>query len=205
MHPGIRAAVIGSGFGGLAVGIRMQAAGIDTTIFEARDAPGGRAYTYRDRGFTFDGGPTVITAPDCLRELFEVAGRRMDDAVELIPVHPFYRLVWSDGVTMDYTGETDTMLAQIRALREEDGAGYLRFVDYCREVFEEGYVRLGATPFLRFSDMVRVAPQLMRLRADRTVYRAVSRFVKNEHTRQALSFHSLLVGGNPFDTTRSTR
>jgi len=195
------AAVIGSGFGGLAIAIRMQAAGIDTTIFESRDAPGGRAYTYRDKGFTFDGGPTVITAPDCLHELFAVAGRRLEDRVELLPVHPFYRLIWSDGVSMDYTGDTDSMLAQVRALRPEDGEGYLRFVEYSREVFEAGYVKLGATPFLRFADMVRVAPQLMRLRADRSVYSSVSRFVRDEHTRQALSFHSLLVGGNPFDTS----
>ena len=196
-----RAAVVGSGFGGLAVAIRMQAAGIRTTIFEARDQPGGRAYVYRDRGFIFDGGPTVITAPHCLEELFTLAGRDMADYVELMPVTPFYRLVWPDGDSFDYDGDGNAMEAQIRRRSAADADGYLRFVDYSRKVFEAGYEKLAAMPFLRFSDMVRVAPQLMRLRADRSVYGAVSQFVKDEHVRQALSFHSLLVGGNPFDTS----
>lgn len=196
-----RAAVVGSGFGGLAVAIRLQTAGIRTTIFEARDQPGGRAYVYRDRGFIFDGGPTVITAPHCLEELFTEAGRRMSDYVELLPVSPFYRLVWSDGDSFDYDGDGDAMVERIRRRNPADAEGYLRFVDYSRQVFETGYEKLAATPFLRFSDMVRVAPHLMRLRADRSVYDTVSRFVDDEHVRQALSFHSLLVGGNPFDTS----
>ncbi len=196
-----RVAVIGSGFGGLAVAIRLQARGCATTIFEARDKPGGRAYTYEERGFVFDGGPTVITAPPCLEELFDVAGRRMADYVDLLPVQPLYRLVWSDGDRFDYTGHSESMFAQIRQQYPGDEAGYLRFVDYTRDVFQRGYVELAATPFLRFWDMVRVAPHLVRLRADRSVYQAVSRFVRHEHLRQALSFHSLLVGGNPFDAS----
>lgn len=196
-----RAAVIGSGFGGLAVAIRLQAAGLSTVLFEARDKPGGRAYVQEEGGFVFDGGPTVITAPHCLEEIFEAAGRRMADYVELLPVDPFYRLVWSDGDRFDYNGDTEAMLEQIRRRDPRDADGYLRFIQYSREVFEEGYVKLAAKPFLRFADMVRAAPQLIRLRADRSVYTAVSRFVHDEHLRQALSFHSLLVGGNPFETS----
>jgi len=198
---GRRAAVIGSGFGGLAVAIRLAAAGFDTTIFEARDKPGGRAYVYKDGGFTFDGGPTVITAPPCLEALFEVAGKRMADHVEMIPVDPFYRLIWSDGDSFDYNGDGDAMIKQIRARNPDDVDGYRRFVAYSREVFERGYTDLAAQPFLRFSDMVRAAPHLIKLRADRSVYNAVARFVSDEHLRQALSFHSLLVGGNPFETS----
>jgi len=196
-----RAAVIGSGFGGIAVAIRLQAAGIQTTLFEARDKPGGRAYVYEDEGFVFDGGPTVITAPPCLEELFEVAGRRMEDYVELLPVQPLYRLIWSDGDRFDYTNDTEQMLRQIRAQYPGDEAGYRRFVDYSEQVFQKGYKELAATPFLRFWDMVKVAPHLAMLRADRSVYDAVKRFVQHDHLRQALSFHSLLVGGNPFDTS----
>jgi phytoene desaturase len=196
-----RAAVIGSGFGGLAVAIRLQTAGIQTTIFEARDQPGGRAYVYRDQGFTFDGGPTVITAPHCLEELFSEAGRTLADYVELMPVTPFYRLVWSDGDSFEYDGDSDAMLAQIRQRNPADADGYLRFVAYSKQVFETGYEQLAAVPFLRFSDMVRVAPKLVRLRADRSVYATVARFVADEHVREALSFHSLLVGGNPFETS----
>lgn len=196
-----RAAVVGSGFGGLAVAIRLQTAGFQTTVFEKGDKPGGRAYVYHDDGFVFDAGPTVITAPHGLEDLFSEASRSMADYVELLPVSPFYRLLWDDGDRFDYTGDTSNMIEQIRRRSPDDAAGYLLFLEYARRVFEKGYVELAATPFLRFSDMVRVAPQLARLRADRSVYRTVSRFVRDEHLRQALSFHTLLVGGNPFDTS----
>ena len=197
-----RAAVIGSGFGGLAAAIRLQTAGVATTIYEARDLPGGRAYVYRDGGYTFDAGPTVITAPHCLEELWTEAGRTMRDDVELLPVTPFYRLHWlDDGHQFDYDGQLDNMKRQIAARSPDDVAGYERFADYARKVFEQGYTKLAATPFLKFWDMVKVAPQLGRLRADRSVYATVARYVKDEHLRQALSFHSLLVGGNPFETS----
>jgi phytoene desaturase len=196
-----RAAVVGSGFGGLAAAIRMQTAGISTVLFEARDKPGGRAYVYEQDGFVFDAGPTVITAPQTLSELFELSGRRMSDYVELLPVTPFYRLAWDDGDTFDYAGDGDAMVRQIARRSVEDARGYLAFVDYAKKVFEKGYEDLAAVPFPRFMDMVKVAPDLARLRADRSVYSTVARFVRDEHVRQALSFHSLLVGGNPFDTS----
>jgi phytoene desaturase len=201
-HRPLRAAVIGSGFGGLAAAIRLATAGVKVTVFEARDLPGGRAYVYRDGGHTFDAGPTVITAPHCLEELFTGAGRRMRDYCELMPVAPFYRLHWTDdGDSFDYDGDPARMLAQIRARRPADGDGYQRFVEYSRKVFETGYTELAHTPFLRFSDMLRVAPSLAMLRADRSVYQTVARFVKHPHVREALSFHALLVGGNPFETS----
>ena len=196
-----RAAIIGSGFGGLAAAIRLQAAGIPTVIYEARDLPGGRAYVYRDKGFTFDAGPTVITAPNCLEELFEVAGRKLSDYVTLLPVSPFYRLLWEDGTRFDYVGNEAQLVEQIQAMSPGDVDGYRRFVAYAKQVFDKGYTELSAVPFLRFWDMVKVAPDLMRLRADRSVYQAVSHFINDEHLRQAFSFHSLLVGGNPFETS----
>lgn len=197
----VRAAVVGSGFGGLAVAIRLQAAGIQTVLYEARARAGGRAYVYQQDGFTFDAGPTVITAPGCLEELFALAGERMADAVELLPVTPFYRLLWSDGVALDYDGDHQKMRERIGALAPDDVEGYDRFMKYSGEVFRAGYENLAATPFLHFVDMVKVAPQLARLRADRTVWQTVSRHVKDPHVREALSFHSLLVGGNPFETS----
>ncbi|MDX2052313.1 MAG: phytoene desaturase [Polyangiaceae bacterium] len=195
-----RAAVIGSGFGGLAAAVRLQALGVKTILFEARDKPGGRAYVYEDEGFTFDAGPTVITAPECLEEVFSAAGRRLSDYVELLPVKPFYRLEWEDSTSLDYAG-TDAMRQQIGAMWPEDLAGYERFIEYSKAVFAKGYTELAAAPFLRFFDMVKVAPSLAKFRADRSVYQTVARFVKSEHLRQALSFHSLLVGGNPFETS----
>ncbi len=197
----LKAAVVGSGFGGLAAAIRLQARGVRVTLFEARDKPGGRAYVYEDQGFTFDAGPTVITAPQCLEELFAAAGRRMSDYVELLPVTPFYRLVWPDGETFDYSGDAAKLEAEIRRVAPDDLEGYRRFYAYTKKVYAKGYDELGAVPFLRFSDMLRVAPDLAALRADRSVYGTVSRYVKNEHLRQALSFHPLLVGGHPYRTS----
>src|SRR5690349_21502057 len=186
-----RAAVVGSGFGGLAVATRLQNAGLQTVLFEQHDQPGGRARVYQQDGFTFDAGPTVITAPGCLEELFSEAGRRMSDYVELLPVTPFYRLLWDDGTAFDYAGNNAQMIEQIEKLAPGDVPGYLEFVAYAKKVFEKGYLELASTPFLKFSDMVRVAPQLAKLRADRSVYATVARFVKDEHLRQALSFHTL--------------
>lgn len=192
------AAVIGSGFGGLATAIRLQAAGIQTTIFEKRDMAGGRAYVFRDKGFTFDAGPTVITAPDCIEELFTLSNRKMSDYIEMKSILPFYRLLFDDGYKFDYSNEDDKLYAQIRAKNPADEQGYKDFLKYSEEVFKEGYTNLAATPFLKFWDMIKVAPQLVKLGAYRSVYSMVSKFIKDDHLRQAFSFHSLLVGGNPF-------
>jgi len=196
-----RAAVIGSGFGGLAAAIRLQSMGFETVCFEGRDKPGGRAYVYNDAGFTFDAGPTVITAPHCLEELFEAAGQSMKDSIDLIQVDPMYRLQWPDGARFDYVSDEARLVEQIRRISPADVAGYHRFANYSHRVFKKGYEELGAVPFLNFRDMLRVAPELIKLRADRSVYSAVSGFIKDEHLRQAFSFHPLLVGGNPFSTS----
>lgn len=196
-----RAVVIGSGFGGLALAVRLQSAGIATTLVEARDKPGGRAYVYHDAGFTFDAGPTVITDPTCLEELFALSGRQIDDYVTLLPVSPFYRLRWEDGTTFDYVNDQDALDRQIGALNPKDVEGYRRFLDYSKALLEEGYVKLGAAPFLTVGSMLRVAPQLMRLQSYRTLYDKVATFIEEEHLRQAFSFHTLLVGGNPFATS----
>ena len=193
-----KAAVIGSGFGGLGAAIRLQSAGIQTVLYEARDLPGGRAYVYNDDGFTFDAGPTVITAPHTLTELFELTGRRLEDYIKLMEVQPMYRLIWSDGDRFDYVRDEATMVAQIAERSQADADGYTRFFEYAKKVFHKGYTDLADRPFLRFSDMVAVSPSLIRLRADRSVYKTVAKYVKNDHLRQALSFHSLWWAATPF-------
>lgn len=195
------AIVIGAGFGGLALAIRLQSAGIHTTLLEKRDQPGGRAYVYRDQGFTFDAGPTVITDPSAIEELFALSDRKIEDYVELLPVAPFYRLCWEDGTQFDYANDQADLDRQIAALNPADVAGYQRFLAYSKAVFKEGYLKLGAVPFLSFRDMLQVGPQLARLQAWRSVYSMVSSFVEHDKLRQAFSFHSLLVGGNPFATS----
>ena len=196
-----RAIVIGAGFGGLALGIRLQSAGVETLIVEARDKPGGRAYVWEKDGFTFDAGPTVVTDPDCMRELWALSGRDMADDVTLLPIDPFYRLSWVDGTSFDYTNDDAALTAEIAKLDPGDVAGYRRFLDYSAEVYREGYEKLGHVAFLDFHSMLRAAPALAKDQAWRSVYGIVSRYVRNEKLRQALSFHTLLVGGNPFTTS----
>jgi phytoene desaturase len=192
------AAVIGAGFGGLALAIRLQSAGIQTTVFEKRDKPGGRAYVYADDGFTFDAGPTVITDPDCLEQLWAISGRKLSDYVTLLPVTPFYQLCWEDGFKFDYADDQAELDRQISAKSPEDVAGYQKFLAYSRDVYHEGYEKLGTVPFLNFWSMIKAAPQLVRLQSYRSVYSMVASFIKDDQLRQAFSFHSLLVGGNPF-------
>jgi phytoene desaturase len=196
-----RAAVIGSGFGGLTLAVRLQAAGIDTTLIEKRDKPGGRAYVYEDEGYSFDGGPTIITAPPSLEEVFAAADRDLYDYATLLPVMPFYRLYWEDGTSFDYSNDMEAITRQIADRSPGDVDGYLRFLDYAEDVFHEGYTKLAATPFLDFWSMIRVSPQLMRLQSYRSVYSIISKFIKDPSLRQVFSFHPLLVGGNPFTSS----
>ena len=183
---GPTAIVVGSGFGGLALAIRLQSAGIRTTLVEKRDKPGGRAYVYEDQGFTFDAGPTVITDPTALEELFDAAGKSMADYVELLPVTPFYQLRWEDGFAFDYANDQAELDRQIGAKSPKDVEGYRRFLAYSREVFREGYEKLGTVPFLNFRDMVKAGPQLARLQAWRSVYAKVAEFIEDEQLQAGL-------------------
>ena len=195
------AIVIGAGFGGLALAIRLQSAGVQTTLIEARDRPGGRAYYWERDGFTFDAGPTVITDPACLQELWALTGRDIGEDVELMPVLPFYRLNWPDGTTFDYTNDDRLLRQEIDRLHPGDWEGYLKFLAYSEGVFREGYEKLGHVAFLDFASMIKAAPSLAKYQAWRSVYSVVSGFVKSEKLREALSFHTLLVGGNPMTTS----
>ena len=196
-----RAIVIGSGFGGLALAIRLQAAGIPTLLLEARDKPGGRAYVYEQDGFRFDAGPTVLTAPGVIDELFAAAGRNRPDYIGFEQLTPFYRLMWPDGTEFDYVGDEQELEARIAAFSPGDIDGYRRFREYSREVFDEAYEKLAHVPFIDIWSMVRAAPNLVRLQSYRSVYSIVASFIKDDKLRQAFSYHTLLVGGNPFSTS----
>jgi phytoene desaturase len=198
---GKRACVIGAGFGGLALAIRLQSEGVATTVIEGRDKPGGRAYFWQREGFTFDAGPTVVTDPDCLRELWSISGHDFAGDVDLMPVTPFYRLNWPDGTKFDYSNDEEDLKREIAKLDPADVEGYRLFLKYSAAVHHEGYVKLGTVPFLDFKSMLRAAPALAKRQAWRSVYSMVSQFIRNEKLREALSFHTLLVGGNPMTTS----
>lgn len=201
MSASSHAVVIGAGFGGLAAAVRLRALGYRVTVLEAMDQPGGRAAVFRRDGFTFDAGPTVITAPYLLDELFALAGRDARDHYTLVPVDPFYRIEFADGSRFDYVGEEERLLAQIQAMSPGDVDGYRRLADHARRIFDVGYTELADVPFGRPADMLRALPDMLRLGNWRSVYGQVSKYVQDERLRQVFSFQPLLVGGNPFRVT----
>jgi len=192
--------VIGSGFGGLSAAIRLQAQGHEVTLFEKRDKPGGRAYVYEQDGFTFDGGPTIITAPWLIHDLFALCGKKTEDYVTLIPINPFYNIRFQDGSVFHYNGDRENILRQIREFNPDDVEGYLHFAKVGEEIYKIGF-ELIDQPFLNFSDMVKVTPDLIRLQSQKSVASFVNQYIKDEHLRQVFSFHPLLIGGNPFQST----
>lgn len=193
--------VIGSGFGGLGAASRLLSAGHDVTVLEKRDKPGGRAYVYEIDGFKFDGGPTVITAPFMFDDIFAAAGKKREDYIEFVPCDPFYRIFDTDGKAFDYNNDHEFTLEEIRKRNPEDVAGYEKFIKTTKAIFDKGFVELADQPFLKFTDMLKVAPDLIKLQSYKTVYQYVKKFVKDDFLRRCFSFHPLLVGGNPFDTT----
>ncbi len=193
--------VIGSGFGGLGAASRLLSAGHDVTVLEKRDKLGGRAYVYEKNGFKFDGGPTVITAPFMFDDIFEAAGKKREDYVEFVPCDPFYRIFDAEGNSFDYNNDHEFTLEEIRKRNPDDVEGYEKFIKTTKAIFDKGFVELADQPFLKFTDMLKVAPDLIKLQSYKTVYKYVEQFIDNEFLRRCFSFHPLLVGGNPFDTT----
>ncbi len=196
-----KAIVVGAGFGGLAGAIRLRAKGYDVQIVEALEQAGGRASVFERDGFSFDAGPTVVTAPYLVDELYELVGRKREDAFELMPVDPFYRVEYADGSRFDYVGDEDRILDQIREMSPGDVEGYKKLAAHSQAIFDKGYTELAHIPFDRVTDMLRVAPDMIRLENYRSVYGLVSKYIKDERLRQAFSFQPLLVGGNPFRTS----
>jgi phytoene desaturase len=192
------AVVIGSGFGGLAAAVRLGAKGYRVTVLEKLDAPGGRAYVYKQDGFTFDAGPTIVTAPFLFEELWKLCGRKLSDDVTLVPVSPFYRIRFQDGWHFDYCGDPVAMRTEIARFSPGDAGGYDAYMKASEEIFKVGFEQLGDVPFSKWTDMAKIAPEMIRLSSYRSVYSLVSKFFRDPRLRVVFSFHPLLIGGNPF-------
>ncbi|MDN2581102.1 phytoene desaturase [Aquibium sp. ELW1220] len=192
------AVVIGSGFGGLAAAVRLGARGFRVTVLERLERIGGRASVLSQDGFTFDRGPTIVTAPFLFEELWTLAGRRMQDDVDLRPLDPFYRIRFDDGSHVDCWRDADAMRAEVARAAPDDVEGWDRFMAMAREICRVGFEQLGHKPFSSFADMLRIAPDLIRLEGWRSVHGLVSSYVRSPKLRTVLSFHPLLIGGNPF-------
>ena len=198
---GPHAVVIGSGFGGLAAAVRLRAKGYRVTLLERGSRLGGRAQVFERGGFRHDAGPTVITAPFLFDELFALFGKKREDYVTFVPLKPWYRFYYQDGTTFDYGGTIEDTLAEIRKISPADADGYLKLVEQSRKLFDAGFTRLADQPFHKLTTMLAEVPTLGRLRADRSVWQLVCKYLKHPKIREAFSIQPLLVGGSPFDTT----
>ena len=193
--------IVGSGFGGLASALRLRAKGFDVTLVEKHSDLGGRARVFKKGSFTYDGGPTVITAPYLFEELFSLFNKKISNYVEIVPLDLWYRFVFNDGQTFDYSGDEKSMEREVKKFSDKDFKGYKNLVNFTEKIFNKGFTDLADKPFNNFTFMLKQIPSLLNLKSYVSVYKLVSNYITNEKLRRVFSMHPLLVGGNPFTTT----
>ena len=193
--------VIGSGFGGLAASLRLKAKGYDVTLLEKHPDLGGRARVFKKGNFIYDGGPTVITAPYLIEELFSLFNKKISNYVDIVPLDLWYRFVFNDGQTFDYSGDEKLMEKEVKKFSDKDFKGYNNLVNFTEKIFNKGFTDLSDKPFNDITFMLKQVPALLSLKSYKSVYKLVSNYISNEKLRRVFSMHPLLVGGNPFTTT----
>ena len=197
----MKTVIVGSGFGGLSAALRLKAKGHDVTLIEKHKDLGGRARVFEKNGFKFDAGPTVITAPYLINELFQLFGKKAENYLNIKPLQTWYQFVFEDGYKFNYSGNEKEMKRQISEVSNDDVDGYFDLVNFTKRIFDKGYMELSDVPFNKPSFMLKQIPSLLKLKSYKSVYSLVSSYVKNEKLRRIFSMHPLLVGGNPFTTT----
>lgn len=191
--------VIGSGFGGLSEAIRLRARGYRVTVLEKREKVGGRAYQLVKKGYTFDMGPSLVTAPFIIERVFNAAGKRMRDYIDILPLDPFYRIYFHDKTWMDYSGDAAAMKREMAKFNVKDAEQYDRFFEDIKGIYDAVITEgLGGTPFLTWKSFLNFVPRAMKLGGLRPVYAYASRYFEDERNRFAFSFHPLFIGGSPF-------
>jgi len=194
-----KAIVIGSGFGGLAISIRLQAKGYQVTLIEKNEKLGGHAYSLEKNGYKFDMGPSLITAPEIIEKIFQSAGKKLTDYLDLIPLNPFYRIYFHDKTFIDYSGDSQSMKSQMAQFDQDDAAKYDEFIENSRQIYDEVITKgLGAVPFNNLTTMLKFVPRAMKIKAFNTSYGLAAKYFKNFRHRFMFSFHPLFIGGNPF-------
>jgi len=197
--PAVRAVVIGAGLGGLGAALRLQGQGHDVVVLEGRERPGGRAYQLRDGGFTWDMGPSLVTMPWVLEEVFAAGGLDLHAEVDLVKLDPFYRIFWDgEDQHLDFVADRDAMRAELAKFSSRDAAAFDGFMDALRPIYEEGILGAGRRPFLRARDLAAFTPRMVRLGAALPLWRMVAHHFEHERVREAFSFHSLFIGGDPY-------
>ncbi len=195
------AVIIGAGFGGLAAGIRLGAKGYRVVMVDRLDNPGGRATAHHQNGYRFDLGPTIVTVPQLFEALWALAGRKMSDDIEIVPMDPFYTIRFADGETFTATGDDDQMRAEVARLSPKDAKGYDKFLKDAETRYWFGFEDLGRRPMNRLLDLIKVLPKFAWLRADRSNYGHAAARMRDERLRMAFSFHPLFIGGDPLHVT----
>ena len=193
--------VIGSGFGGIAAALRLKAKGHKVTLIEKHKDLGGRARVFQKNGFIYDGGPTVITAPYLINELFELFKKDPQNYIKLTSLKVWYQFIFEDKTKFNYSGDELEMKKQIKEINEKDVKGYEKLVNFTKKIFDKGFTELADVPFDKPFVMMQQLPALLKLKSYKSVYSLVSSYIENEKLRRMLSMHPLLVGGNPFTTT----
>ncbi len=196
--PRPHAVVVGSGFGGLAAAVRLGARGYRVTVLERLTQPGGRARVHRQDGFTFDAGPTIVTAPQLFEELWTLAGRRLSDDVTLVPMDPFYRIRFADGSSFAYSGDPSGCAPKWPASRPTTSRATSASWPTAGRSAASASSSSATSRSDSVGSMLKIAPDLLRLSGHRPVYDVVARFIRDERLRTVFSFHPLLIGGNPF-------
>ncbi len=197
----MKSIIIGSGFGGIAAALRLRAKGHQVILVEKHQDLGGRARVFKKNGFTYDGGPTVITAPYLINELFELFKKDPKDYINLSPLKIWYQFIFEDKTKFNYSGDENEMIKQIQKLNKDDVKGYEKLVNFTKKIFNKGFIELADISFDKPYIMIKQLPALLKLKSYKSVYSLVSSYIKNEKLRRILSMHPLLVGGNPFTTT----
>jgi len=196
------AIVVGAGFGGISAALRLKSLGYNVTIFEKLNQLGGRARTFRKSGFIFDAGPTVITAPFLFDELFSLFNKKREDYVTFVKLDPWYRFYFSSNKKVfNYSDSLKATENEISKFNSQDVDGYRNLLELSEKIFNVGFQKLSFVPFHNLFFMIKQIPTLIKLRSYLSVFKLVSKFIKNKQIRQALSIQPLLLGGNPLETT----
>ena len=188
-----RVIIIGSGFGGLASALRLRAKGCDVTLLEKHPDLGGRARVFKKGSFIYDGGPTVITAPYLFEELFSLFNKNISDYVKIVPLSLWYRFVFTDGQTFDYSGNEKLMEKEIKKFSDKDLEGYSKLVKFTEKIFNKGFTELSDKPFNNLSFMLKQIPALLNLKSYKSVYGLVSKYISNDKLRRVFSMHLYLL------------
>ena len=197
-----KAIVVGSGFGGIASSLRLKALGYDVTLLEKLEQLGGRARVFKKKGYTFDAGPTVITAPFLFDELFNLFSKKRENYVKFKRLDPMYNFYFNQNKkSFNYFDKVEDSLKEIAKFDPKDVEGYKNLLKMSERIYKVGFDKLSFTPFHNFFFMIRQIPSLIKLKSYLTVFQLVSKYIKNEQIKQALSIQPLLLGGNPLETT----